>query len=162
MRRCQYCQLAFPPSPYHPQQTVCGEADCQLHRRKDYHRHKIENDPDYAQVCRDSRKKWRDTHPGYDRQYRQAHPSTVERNRAGQRRRDQKRRLVNLAKNNLALDLKHSAAGVWLVGPGAGDLAKNNLAPLQVFIFQSDSGSPPTLGPSCQEHPSGEAADHAA
>jgi len=53
-----------------------------------------------------------------------------------QRRRDQKRRIQNLAKNNLALDLKHSAAEVWLLGPGAKDLAKNNLASCQFFIFQ--------------------------
>jgi hypothetical protein len=56
------------------------------------HRQKIHNDPEYAQVCRDSRKKWRAAHPGYDQQYRQAHPEKAERNRAQQRQRDQKRR----------------------------------------------------------------------
>jgi hypothetical protein len=42
-----------------------------------------------------------------------------------------------LEKNNLALDLKHSAAEVWLVGPRVKNLEKNNLASGQVFIFQS-------------------------
>ena len=41
-----------------------------------------------------------------------------------------------LVKNNLALDLKRSAAGVWLIGPAARDLEKNNLASCQMFIFQ--------------------------
>jgi len=41
-----------------------------------------------------------------------------------------------LVKNNLALDLKRSAAEVWLVGPAARDLVKNNLASCQMFIFQ--------------------------
>jgi hypothetical protein len=43
---------------------------------------------------------------------------------------------VNLAKNNLALDLKHEAGEVWLLGPGMKDLAKNNLASAKVFIYQ--------------------------
>ena len=42
-----------------------------------------------------------------------------------------------LVKNNLALDLKHCAAEVWLVGPAAHDLVKNNLASCQMFIFQT-------------------------
>ena len=41
-----------------------------------------------------------------------------------------------LVKNNLALDLKRSAAEVWLVGPVARDLVKNNLASSQIFILQ--------------------------
>jgi hypothetical protein len=43
----------------------------------------------------------------------------VERNRRRQQRRDQKRRLLTLANNNLAVDLKRSAAEVWLLGPTA-------------------------------------------
>ena len=58
-----------------------------------------------------------------------------ERNRQGQRRRDRQRHLQNLVKNNLALDLKHSAAEVWLLGPQAENLAKNNLAFSQVLIL---------------------------
>ena len=37
-------------------------------------------------------------------------------------------RLQHLVKNNLALNLKHSPAEVWLLGPAADDLVKNNLA----------------------------------
>ena len=66
----------------------------------------------------------------------QQHPEAAERNRQQQRQRDQKRRLLNLAKNNLALDLKHEASEVWLSGPGMKDLAKNNLASAKVFIYQ--------------------------
>ena len=53
-----------------------------------------------------------------------------------QGRRDARRRAQFLVKNNLALDLKRSAAEVWLVGPAARDLEKNNLASCQMFIFQ--------------------------
>jgi hypothetical protein len=120
---------------YRPQQEVCGEAKCQRRRRTDYHRKKIANDPEYHQVVLDSQKKWRDRHPDYDQQRRQANPKLVETNRERQRQRDQKRRLQRLAKNNLALDLKHSASEVWLLGPKLRDLDKNNLASAQVLIL---------------------------
>jgi hypothetical protein len=71
----------------------------------------------------------------------------VQRNRQGQRRRDRQRRLQNLVKNNLALDLTHSAAEVWLLGPQARDLAKNNFAFSQVLILQTVPFSPaPAVG----------------
>jgi hypothetical protein len=85
---------------------------------------------------RASQKKWRQANPDYWKRYRTEHPGTVDRNRKQQKRRDQKRRLLNLAKNNLALDLKQEASEVWLIGPGAEDLVKNNLASAKVFIYQ--------------------------
>ena len=84
----------------------------------------------------DSRKKWRDAHPDYQKSYRQSHPTAAVRNRQMQRGRDARRRAQLLVKNNLALHLKRSAAEVWLVGPAARDLEKNNLASCQMFIFQ--------------------------
>ena len=89
-----------------------------------------------------AKQKWRSRNPDYPRQYRQSHPESVERNRQGQRRRDRKRRLQNLVKNNLAFDLKHSAAEVWLLGPQAENLAKNNLAFSQVLILPAVPPSP--------------------
>jgi hypothetical protein len=50
--------------------------------------------------------------------------------------------LQHLVKNNLALDLKHSAAGVWLLGPEVELLVKNNLAFSQALIYQTVSLSP--------------------
>ena len=103
----------------------------------------------YAQLCLDSQKKWRATHPGYLRTWRQHHPDAVEQNRRQQQPRDEKRRAHRLAKtlllekNNSALDLKHSVAGIWLVGPEVSHLEKNNLASSQVFIFQPIAGLPP-------------------
>ena len=126
-RRCRYCQQVFQPSPYHPQQQVCSQPACQSQRRSDYHRQKIASDPVYQEVCLQSPQKWRRANPDYWRKYRQDHPEQVERNRRKQRWRDQKRRLVNLA--------------------------NNNLAPCQVLIFQlldsSGLGSPA----SCKQHP---------
>jgi hypothetical protein len=117
-------------------QSACSQPECQRRRRAEYHRRKIATDPEYAEVVRDSRRKWREGHPGYQRVYRQSHAAAVERNRQLQRRRDGQRRVQFLVKNNLALDLKHCAAEAWLVGPAAHDLVKNNLASCQMFIFQ--------------------------
>jgi len=128
-RRCRYCQQAFRPAPYHPQQLVCSKPACQSQRRNDYRRQKIASDPVYQQVCLESPRKWRRANPDYWKKYRQDHPQQVERNRRQQRLRDLKRRLANLA--------------------------NNNLASAQVFIVQGPMHKPPASEASCKQHPSG-------
>jgi hypothetical protein len=127
--RCPYCQQVFQHDPYHPQQRVCNKSACQRQRRSDYHRQKIASDPVYQQVCLESPRKWREAHPDYWKKYRQDHPEQVERNRQEQRLRDQKRRSVNLANNNLAA--------------------------CQVPSFQSPDSSGPASTASCKQHPFG-------
>jgi hypothetical protein len=160
--RCLYCQKNFQPSKFQRRQAVCGEADCQRRRRADYHRRKLAADPEYRDVCRDSPRKWRSRNPDYWKQYRQKNPVAAERNRERQQIRDRKRRLRNLANNNSALDLKHSAAEVWLVGPGAADLANNNSAQAQVWVIEALAPRRAPLPPSCKQQPAGAAADPAA
>jgi hypothetical protein len=150
-RRCRYCQQVFQPASFHPQQLVCSQPECQRQRCREYHRRKIRSDPLYAQVVRDSQKQWRDAHPGYQKQYRKDHPSAVERNRQQQHVRDQRDRLQRLVKNNLALDLSRCSAEIWLLGPAADDLVKNNLAASQLLILQP----PATQLAPCKEQPSG-------
>lgn len=157
-RRCRYCGQLFQTSPFRPQQAVCSQLSCKRQRQRDYHRQKIASDPVYRQVCLDSPRKWRAAHPQYWKRYRQDHPQQAERNRRQQHFRDQKRRLVHLANNNLAFDLKHSAAEVWLLGQGTQSLANNNLAPCQVLIFSALSPPESRLPASCQQQPSGTAA----
>jgi len=143
-RCCPYCQQAFQPSARRPDQVICSRAECQTRRRSEYRRRKCQTDPVYAQVVRDSRQKWREAHPDYQKNYWQAHPDAAARNRQQQHQRDQKRRVRLLVKNTLVLDLKHSAAGVWLVGPLAGDLVKNTLVSSNLLILQ---GPPATIAP---------------
>ena len=150
-RRCPYCHDSFQPSTYRPQQTVCSKAECQRRRRSKYHREELQADPEYRQVARDSQKKWRQAHPGYDRNYRAQHPEYHQHNREQQQVRDQKRRFRWLAKNNLVLDLKRSAAEVWLLGPRAENLAKNNLASAEVLIFQALRHPPLSSAKACKE-----------
>lgn len=147
-RRCPYCNSSFLPSAYRPQQSVCGRPECQRRRRSDYHRKKLATDPEYFQVVRDSQKQWWDEHPDYQKQHRQQNPKLVESNRQRQRLRDQKRRVELLVRNNLVLDLKHSASEVWLLGPKVRDLDRNNLASAQVLILPSLGHSLEDTGPS--------------
>lgn len=140
-RRCPYCNQSFTPSIFHPNQRVCSARGCQKRRRTEHHRQKYRADPEYRLVCRESDQKWRSRNPDYQRRYRQRHPAYVEHNRRAQKRRDRRRRVRDLVKNNLALDLKSLSADIWLAGPDLQDLVKNNLAISEVMIFQTVAAS---------------------
>jgi len=60
---CPHCEQAFQPSSRRPDQVVCSQA----RRRNEYRRRKRQTDSEYAQVVRDSRRKWREAHPGYQK-----------------------------------------------------------------------------------------------
>jgi hypothetical protein len=134
---CPYCHCSFDPSPFHPEQTVCTTPACQRQRRSDYHRNRTADDADYRQACLESRRKWRENHPDYQASYRANHEAYVEQNRQKQQRRNQKRKLSLIVKNNLAIDVKRLPAEVWMTGPGLDRIVKNNLAISQVVIFQT-------------------------
>ena len=134
---CPYCHKPFDPSPFHPKQSVCLSPECQRKRQRDYHRNKIAADAEYRQVCADSRKKWRENNPGYQRRYRQQHENYCTQNRKKQQERNQKRQLAVIVKNNLAIDVKRLPARVWMTGPGLDEIVKNNLAISQVLILQT-------------------------
>ena len=134
---CPYCGKPFEPSPFHPKQTVCPSPACQRRRRSDCHRSRVATDAGYRQQCADSRKSWREAHPDYQRQYRETHEAYTEQNRVKQRRRNQRRKLALIVKNNLALDVKRLPAEVWVAGPGLDVIVKNNLAIPEVFILHA-------------------------
>ena len=147
-RCCPYCQQAFQPSKRRPDQAVCSRPQCQARRRSQYRRSKLRADPEYFQVVRDSRQKWREAHPYYQKNYWQTHPEAASRNRQLQHQRDQKRQVGRLVKNTLVVDLKHSAAEVWLVGRLAGDLVKNTLVTSKLLILQGPSSAQAAAAPS--------------
>lgn len=135
-RRCRYCEKTFQPSKYQPRQSVCSETECQKKRRSESRQQRLAKDEVYRQVCRDSSRKWRAEHPGYWKRYREKNPDSVVHNWEQQQGRDRKQRLLDLANNNSALDLKHSAASIWLLNTGAGDLANNNSVFAQVWVIE--------------------------
>jgi len=136
-KTCTYCQQEFRPCRYHPDQRVCGSAECQQRRRTDYHREKLATDFVYREQCRDSQKKWREKNPGYMKQYRA-------RRRLGGRRPSAKSRLltalqqlVDSVRNNVVLDLRAMDASIWLVSDSVPE-EKNNLGVAKVIILQGD------------------------
>jgi hypothetical protein len=154
-RRCRYCEKTFRPSKYQAQQTVCSESLCQKRRRTEYRQQKLKTDEEYRQVCRDSSRKWRSENPDYWKRYREKHPEAVAQNREKQQGRDGKRRLLDLANNTSVLDLKRSAAAVWLLNGEAADLANNNSVSGKVFVIEA---LPRRQGPgreSCKQQPAG-------
>jgi hypothetical protein len=136
-RRCRYCEKTFQLSKYQPRQSVCSQTECQKKRRSESRQQKLATEDEYRQVCLDSSRKWRASRPEYWKQYRERVPDSAARNREQQQSRDRKQRLVHLANNNSALDLKHSAASVWLLNSGAGDLANNNSVSAQVWVIEA-------------------------
>ena len=154
-RRCRYCEKTFQPSKYQPQQTVCSESVCQKRRRTEYRQQKLKTDEEYRQVCRDSSRKWRSENPDYWKRYREKHLEAVAQNREKQQGRDGKQRLLDLANNTSVLDLKRSAAAVWLLNGEAADLANNNSVSGKVFVIEA---LPRRQGPgreSCKQQPAG-------
>ena len=135
-RHCRYCEKSFQPSKYQPNQVVCSDPLCQQKRRSEYRQQKLATDPEYREVCRDSSRKWRAENFGYWKRYREKNPDSANRNREQQKKRDRKRRLLNLANNASALDLKNTAASVWLLNTPAVDLANNNSVPAQVWVIE--------------------------
>ena len=138
-RRCRYCEKAFHPSKRQPRQTVCSQAECQKKRCAESRRKKLASDGEYRQVCLDSASKWRAANPEYWKRYREKNPESVARNRQQQQSRDRKQRLRDLANNNSVLDLKRSAASIWLLNPSAeatANLANNTSVPAQVWVIE--------------------------
>ena len=131
---------------------------CQSQRRAGNRKRQLATDAEYLEVCRESSRKWRASHPDYFRQYRAAKPEKVEQNRAQQSQRDQRHRLAGLANNNSALDLKSCAAGIWLIQTPGSALANNNLAQAQVFIIPTVSLPTPPAGTSCKQQLFGDSA----
>jgi hypothetical protein len=136
-RRCPYCHQTFTASKCQSAQIVCCQSGCQRQRRSGYRRKKIAADPKYAEACRQSARQWRKEHPDYWKQYRQAHPVSIERNRQQQKSRDRKQHLKNLANNIPASDLKLCPATVLVLGPELHALANNTSAPVQVWVLEA-------------------------
>jgi hypothetical protein len=160
-RCCRYCEKIFLPSKYQPGQAACSGPGCQQLRRNEYREQKLATDPEYSQVCRDSACKWRAQNSGYWKQYREKNPDSAKRNREQQKKRDRKRRLLDLANNNSALDLKHAAAGVWLLNAPAVDLANNNSVPAQVWVIEPVARRKGPSWESCKQQSAGFAAGFA-
>jgi len=137
--RCPYCHEFFAPSRYRPDQAICSAPDCQRRRKTEYHRRKIQTDPNYRAQCRDSQQQWREQHPDYMRAYRQS---------AMRRTATQSsvsaadlHELLDRVKNNLVLDLKTCHAKIFVITTDVQ--LKNTLALAQLIVIEHLPSDPP-------------------
>jgi len=72
--RCIHCGARFIPAPQVPNQAYCSKANCQKERRRQWHKSKLQSDPDYKDNQSRAQKAWSDRNPDYWRQHRQGKP----------------------------------------------------------------------------------------
>ena len=72
--RCVHCGARFIPAPQVPNQAYCSKTNCQKERRRQWHKNKLQSDPDYRDNQSRAQKAWTDKNPNYWRQHRQDRP----------------------------------------------------------------------------------------
>ena len=69
--RCVHCGARFIPAPQVPNQAYCSKANCQKERRRQWHKSKLQSDPDYRDNQSRAQKTWTEKNPDYWRKHRQ-------------------------------------------------------------------------------------------
>jgi hypothetical protein len=95
---CAACGQLFRPRHQTPTQTFCPAHDCQRERRRRWQQAKRHHDPDYHDNQARAQQAWSQRNPDYWRQYRDAHPTYVVRNREMQRERNRRQKDQPIAK----------------------------------------------------------------
>lgn len=139
-RVCPFCQNEFEPSQYHPDQRICSAKECQKKRRLAYHRKKLLEDPEYAEQCRESRKKWRENNRPYLAQYRKLRKLNAA-NIAAQQININRNRLLRLIQQSSVFDLREFAAEIWLLCAGDRDATEKVLANAKAIILHAELSS---------------------
>ncbi len=73
---CVCCRCNVPANPRSKGQQYCGKDGCQRARKRAWQRAKMATDPDYRANQRDAQKQWRESNPGYWRNYRRCRSPT--------------------------------------------------------------------------------------
>lgn len=77
IKQCLACGQSFQPRPQVPLQTYCSAPSCQQHRKRQWHRNKLQTDPDYQENQQRAQQSWIERNPDYWRQYRESHQSML-------------------------------------------------------------------------------------
>jgi len=134
--RCAYCRRIFHPDPRVKEQSYCHRRSCQRARKTLWQREKMARDPDYKANHNRAQSSWLERNHGYWHRYRENHPQYRDRNRSLQKKRDQKRRLRNLAKMDALKAKKPIETGTYyLFAAHQTDLAKMDAIGQKVQII---------------------------
>lgn len=134
-RRCRHCHAIFVPDPRVKNHEYCNHTKCQRAKKAHWQREKVRRDLDYQADHRDAQKNWQQQHPDYWKDYRGQHPDYVQTNRRKQKKRDQKRRLKNLAKMDSIKPFPFIKSGSYYITP---DLAKMDSKGQKIIIIPAD------------------------
>jgi len=140
--RCRHCHTIFLPNPRIKNQRYCNHPECQRARKALWQKQKIHQDPDYQADHRDAQRDWQKRNPGYFKRYRSGHSSYEEINRLKQKTRDQKKRLIHLAKMDALRPHPFVNPGSYFLLP---DLAKMDTFAQKIFIIPAGSTDWPHL-----------------
>lgn len=126
IRRCKHCHQLFGPRPQNPNQQYCSAPACQQARKRDWHRQKLQTDPDYRANQHEAQRSWREKNPGYWREYRKRNPNSARRNRERQHERNQR--------------LREQCPGLMPIAKMDASAQKSSISPGRYLLSRIDSG----------------------
>jgi hypothetical protein len=134
-KQCVACSQLFQPCPQVPHQSYCSAPDCQRERRRQWQRLKLQTDPDYQGNQSSAQRAWMGRNPNYWREYREAHPEYVERNRSLQQGRNTKTRVGSIAKMDASNPGIPLPAGIYRLRLVAdSDIAKMDVWTVEITV----------------------------
>lgn len=123
--RCSHCKCLFVPCRKVKKQDYCSKKGCQLARKRNWQKSKLQNDPTYREEQRSAQKDWRSNNPDYWKKYRQKNKQYADSNREKQRLRNCRRRqtkgnftpLKKIAKMDALLPKNNRLSGRYKLVP---------------------------------------------
>ena len=91
-KTCLCCKRRFRAHPAVRHQQYCGDPECQKARKRKWQKEKLAKDNDYRVNQAEAQRQWCSRNKDYWREYRRKNPAYTEKNRMGQRERNQRRR----------------------------------------------------------------------
>lgn len=141
-KNCAHCQQSFVLC-LNPQQRYCSQHACQNKRKSIWRKSKHADDPDYRINKQSTNKRWQQGHPDYWRKYRATHPEYEKRNRQQQWLRDQKHiqgvcksDASHLAKCDASPPKNNIKSGVYRISPiASARLAKSDALLVEISLM---------------------------
>jgi len=155
-RSCAHCRRSFLPSPrLKDRQEYCSRKECQRARKRRWNRQKLVQDEAYRENQAEAARGWRRRNPGYWREYRNRNPHYTEKNRQGQKTRNQRRRatdrvdIAGIANMDSILPTKGVLSGLYRLVPVQRELIANMDA--IIVEIRSVPVTYAVAGPDCKE-----------
>ena len=135
---CKCCGSTF-IKHRNPNQLYCTSPICQRERKNTWRRSKMKNDSDYNNNQKSANKRWQAKNQDYWKNYRQAHPDYVERNRNAQRVRDGTGSMdaSHLAKSDASPNDTLIGSGSYWLFHDLGHLAKSDALKVKITVITS-------------------------